>query len=150
MASGAAVTSVAGDPTGSPTAGDRDGATSTATAPATTSRTATPTAPPDCPEDGALDSVTWTEAEGGLSLAVTPSSALRVCAGPLLRWESDPPGWTEVVDRAGPDADSDAVRQQYACHLRFARAKEVWRLEPWRPLVDEAQLLVDRCNPSAP
>ena len=97
-----------------------------------------------------MESVAWTQAQGGTSLAVTPGERLRACAGPLLRWESDPPGWDQVVALGGPVADSAAMRQQYACHLRFARSKDVWRLEPWRPVVGEEQLLADRCNPSVP
>lgn len=136
-----------------------DPAPAPTTAPAPTKSSAAPPAPPNdsapppptapvpCPGAGAVHSATWTQAEGGRSLAVTPAESLRACAGPLARWDGIPPGWAEVLDLAGPEADSPAMRQQYACHLRFARAKDAWNLEPWRPEVSEEDLLLARCNP---
>lgn len=106
-----------------------------------------PAGPPPCPRSDPVAAAAWTEAEGGRSLAVTPGEDLRACAGALLRWEGAPPGWEEVVALAGAEADSPAMEQQYVCHLRFARAKETWNLEPWRPAVDEETLLRARCNP---
>lgn len=142
-----AATATTPDPATPAATGAEEDAAATAEADAATQTRARPV---PCPDEAAVDDVAWTEAEGGASLAVTPSSALRACAGPFLRWESEPPGWDETVALAGPSADSPAMRQQYVCHLRFARAKDVWHLEPWRPLVGEEQLLADRCNPSGP
>lgn len=105
---------------------------------------------PSCPTEEAIESVTWGEAEGGRSLAVVPAAGLRACAGPLVSWAAGPPGWAEVLGAAGAEADTAAMQQQYACHLRFARAKDVWRLEPWRPEVSDRELLAHRCNPTEP
>lgn len=143
-----ATTTVPGPSAGtlpSPNATPSPDATPAPDAAHTTPATAATHAP--CPQTGAITTVAWTEAEGGRSLAVTPASPLRACAGPLTRWDGIPPGWREVLDLAGTEADSPAMEQQYACHLRFARAKETWNLEPWRPEVDEDELMLARCNP---
>jgi hypothetical protein len=43
------------------------------------------------------------------------------------------------------------MRDQYACHWRFARIvdpdKTSWNLEPWRPVVSESEMIGSRCNP---
>lgn len=127
-------------PTGGP---EMEAAPAHTGGPATTAR---PT-PAPCPVTGAVDAASWTQADGGRSLAVSPAQELRDCAGPLVRWDGRPPGWAEVVDLAGPEADTAAMEQQYVCHLRFARAKETWNLEPWRPEVTEEELIRARCNP---
>lgn len=102
---------------------------------------------PTCPADGAIVSATWTRAEGGRSLEVVPADALRDCAGPLVRWDDIPPGWSSVLTLAGSEADSPGMLQQYTCHLRFAPAKDTWNLEPWRPDVTQEQLWATGCNP---
>ncbi|MGO0575238.1 DUF2599 domain-containing protein [Ornithinimicrobium panacihumi] len=94
-------------------------------------------------------SATWVERTDGASLRIEPGDALRRCGGPLSPATESPPGWESVLGLV-PEADSPGMREQYACHLRFASGKEVWHLEPWRPVVDERQLVADRCNPGAP
>jgi hypothetical protein len=58
--------------------------------------------------------------------------------------------WTEVLTRS-PDADTPGMRAQFVCHWRFAElaqpGKTSWNLEPWRPVVDDAQMVVSGCNP---
>lgn len=117
------------------------------TSPPVTAEPAPPPARPECPTTDTIDAAVWTRAEGGRSLAVTPRAALRGCAGPLVRVEGTPPGWAEVVQLAGAEADTPVMLQQYLCHLRFAPAKDTWNLEPWRPEVDEETLLGSACNP---
>ena len=43
------------------------------------------------------------------------------------------------------------MRAQFMCHWYFAEAgapgKTSWNLEPWRPVVDDRQMLKARCNP---
>lgn len=103
--------------------------------------------PAPCSPDAPVEAASWGTAEGGRSLQVSPTDELRGCGGALARWEDPPPGWAAVVALAGPEADSPAMEQQYACHLRFAREKSTWNLEPWRPEVDDETLLHTLCNP---
>ena len=60
------------------------------------------------------------------------------------------PAWAEVV-ALDPTADSPGMREQFACHWRFARIvapdKTSWNLEPWRPVVTDAEMVASRCNP---
>lgn len=121
--------------------------TSSPTSSTSSTPSRTPSPPPACPASGAVDDVVWTTADGGRSLAVTPSQALRECGGVLVQVDGIPPGWDEVLALGGEEADSPAMRQQFVCHLRFARTKATWNLEPWRPEVDEQTLLRTRCNP---
>lgn len=97
--------------------------------------------------DTLISSATWTTAEGGVSLSVVPTAALRACGGVLARLDDPPVGWVEVVALAGPEAQTPTMRAQYACHLLFARTKDAWALEPWRPEVDAERMQASGCNP---
>lgn len=88
-----------------------------------------------------VDSATWGQAEGGTSLAVTPSGWAR--AGSLAAQEGL---WAQVVAQA-PDADAPGMQAQLECHELGAPDKETWNLEPWRPEVDALEMIKDRCNP---
>ena len=102
-----------------------------------------------CRESAAVEAATWVERSDGPSLQVVPSATLRACGGPW-RAPADPPvGWESVLELA-PDADTAGMREQYACHLQWASGKEVWHLEPWRPVVTQEQLVADLCNPGSP
>jgi hypothetical protein len=61
--------------------------------------------------------------------------------------------WTEVLTLA-PDADTPGMRAQFLCHWQFAEivqpGKISWNLEPWRPVVDDAQMAASGCNPGGP
>lgn len=50
-----------------------------------------------------------------------------------------------------PDADSAGMYAQFICHWQFAEirqpGKTSWNLEPWRPVVDDAEMLASACNP---
>ena len=58
--------------------------------------------------------------------------------------------WTEVVSRS-LDADTPGMHAQFACHWQFAEfvqpGKTSWNLEPWRPVVDDAEMVAAGCNP---
>ena len=53
-----------------------------------------------------------------------------------------------------PDADTARMRAQFLCHLQFAvlgRPGQVsWILEPWRPVVDDSEMVACGCNPGGP
>lgn len=84
----------------------------------------------------------WGEAEGGLSLAVTPSAWAR--AGSRAAQEGL---WAQVVAQA-PDADSPGMQAQLECHELGAPDKATWNLEPWRPDVGVVEMITARCNPT--
>ena len=54
--------------------------------------------------------------------------------------------WAQVLAR-NPDADRPGMREQYACHVRFAPAKPAYYLEPWRPAQDYWRTVLEGCNP---
>ncbi|WP_200938482.1 DUF2599 domain-containing protein [Cellulomonas sp. Root137] len=83
----------------------------------------------------------WGEAEGGRSLAVTPSAWAR--AGSQAAQEGL---WAQVVALA-PDADSPGMQAQLECHELGAPDKATWNLEPWRPEVGLVEMITARCNP---
>ena len=68
------------------------------------------------------------------------------------------PGWLRAADEAwaevlalSPDADTPGMRAQFVCHWQFAEfaqpGKTSWNLEPWRPVVDDAEMVASGCNP---
>lgn len=89
----------------------------------------------------AVESAVWGEAEGGRSLAVTPSAWAR--ARGLAAQEGL---WAQVVALA-PDADTPGMQAQLECHELGAPDKATWNLEPWRPDVDAIEMIRERCNP---
>ncbi len=89
----------------------------------------------------AVQSAVWGEAEGGTSLAVTPSAWSR--AGSLAAQEGL---WAQLVAQA-PDADTPGMRAQLECHELGAPDKATWNLEPWRPEVGVLEMISERCNP---
>lgn len=104
---------------------------------------------PACPATALVEEVDWVQRPDGTTLRVRPSEDLRACGGPFVAAADPLPGWDDLVRRM-PEADLPGMREQYACHLRLAPGKEVWHLEPWRPVVTEAQLLASLCNPGSP
>ncbi|WP_232232934.1 MULTISPECIES: DUF2599 domain-containing protein [Actinomycetes] len=93
-----------------------------------------------------IDHVAWTQTEQGASLQVFPTESGRNTQG---AGDLDA-SWAEVVG-LDPTADTPGMREQYACHWRFARMvdpdKTSWNLEPWRPVVTESEMIATRCNP---
>ena len=61
--------------------------------------------------------------------------------------------WAEVLAMS-PDADTPGMRMQFLCHWQFADsrspARPSWNLEPWRPVVDDADMVASGCNPGGP
>lgn len=39
------------------------------------------------------------------------------------------------------------MKDQFMCHSYFAKSKNPWNLEPWRPNVGYAETVKKRCNP---
>lgn len=88
-------------------------------------------------------------------------TSLRVFPTPSGRLVSSHPGaaaaadeaWSEVVAMT-PDADTPGMRAQFLCHWKFAEmaqpGKTSWNLEPWRPVVDDAEMVASGCNPGGP
>jgi hypothetical protein len=88
-----------------------------------------------------IDHVVWVRTWDGPSLHVFPTQAGRDAPAELQRAE-----WDAVLALA-PDADSPGMREQFDCHQSFAKSKESWNLEPWRPAVGGAEMLASGCNP---
>ena len=61
--------------------------------------------------------------------------------------------WAEVLVLS-PDADTAGMRAQFVCHWQFAElvqpGKASWNLEPWRPVVNDAEMFATGCNPGGP
>lgn len=92
-----------------------------------------------------IESATWIEVDGQSSLEIVPTQELRDCralAGPDA-------GWSDLLETV-PDADSPGMQDQYLCHVRFAPFKDVWHIEPWRPVVSESAMALAACNPGGP
>lgn len=96
-----------------------------------------------------ISRVAWAQTERGPSLQVFPTDSGRYTPG---EGELDA-AWIEVV-ALDQIADTPGMRDQFACHWRFARLvapeKTSWNLEPWRPVVTETQMIATRCNPGGP
>jgi hypothetical protein len=96
---------------------------------------------------GYIDHAEWATSGGRPSLRVYPTAAGRQVSSRLVG-----PGraWAEVL-KLVPNADSPGMREQFACHWRFAEfgkpGKTSWNLEPWRPLVGDITMIASRCNP---
>jgi hypothetical protein len=123
----------------------------------------------------ALLSTGLARADDGAASAVTPPpyvqhtewvhwngrTSLRVYPTPAGRTEARVPGsdaeaaeaWNEVIADA-PDADLPSMRAQFLCHWHWAEivepGKTSWNIEPWRPVVDDAQMITSGCNPAGP
>lgn len=89
----------------------------------------------------AVQGAVWGQAEGGRSLAVTPSAWARAWS------QAASVGlWSQLVAQ-DPDADSPTMRAQLECHQLGAPEKATWNLEPWRPDVSAVDMIAARCNP---
>jgi hypothetical protein len=112
---------------------------------------ATPTNPSHSPPF--VDRTEWMQWGGLASLRVFPTPAGR----PVARHPSTAPAadeaWAEVL-ALSPDADTAGMRAQFICHWQFAEmaqpGKSSWNLEPWRPVVDDAEMVASGCNPGGP
>jgi hypothetical protein len=84
------------------------------------------------------------------SLRVYPTPSGRVAARQPGTAAAADEAWAEVL-AASPDADIAGMRAQFICHWQFAEivepGKTSWNLEPWRPVVDDSQMVTSHCNP---
>lgn len=93
----------------------------------------------------------WVSWDGRTSLRVYPTPSARIESVRSTSEEaSGRAAWSEVL-AAAPEADTPGMRQQFLCHWRWAElglpGKTSWNLEPWRPVVDDVQMVLDQCNP---
>jgi hypothetical protein len=100
-----------------------------------------------------VDHTEWTQWRGLTSLRVYPTPAGRLAARQPGTTAAADEAWAEV--RAlSPDADSAGMRAQFICHWQIAEiaqpGKTSWNLEPWRPVVDDAEMFASGCNPGSP
>lgn len=90
----------------------------------------------------AVGSATWGDADGGRSLLVVPAGWVR--DGSLAAQQA----LVSQVAAAEPEAASASMQAQLWCHVLGAPDKRSWNVEPWRPEVSTATLLLTRCNPT--
>jgi hypothetical protein len=102
-----------------------------------------------------VDHVEWAQWNGRASLRVFPTPSGRLAAGqPAAAAPTAPDeAWAEVLALA-PAADTPGMRAQFVCHWQFAElaqpGKPSWNLEPWRPVVDDNEMVATGCNPGGP
>jgi hypothetical protein len=94
-----------------------------------------------------IDHVEWAKWGDLSSLRVYPTQAGRVASTDFV---SPDEAWAEVL-RLSPDADIPGMRAQFNCHWQLAEfaypGKVSWNLEPWRPEVDDTEMVGAGCNP---
>lgn len=97
-----------------------------------------------------VDHTEWAQSQGRSSLRVFPSAAGRAASRVAGTAAQADEAWAEVLALA-PDADTPGMRAQFLCHWQFAElaqpGKISWNLEPWRPVVDDAEMAASDCNP---
>jgi hypothetical protein len=97
-----------------------------------------------------VDYTEWTYWGGSSSLRVYPTVSGRAASGQSSAPGASDEAWSEVLARS-PDAGTPGMRAQFICHWQFAEVaqpgKTSWNLEPWRPVVDDAEMFASRCNP---
>lgn len=111
---------------------------------------------PDVATPPFVDHTEWVSWGGRPSLRVYPTLSGRAAARTSGTAGAYPQAadeaWFEVLGRA-PDADSPGMRAQFVCHWQFAEiaqpGKTSWNLEPWRPVVDDSEMIASSCNPGA-
>lgn len=110
-------------------------------------------ATPSAPSPPFVDHTRWTKWQGRDSLSVFPSESGRLAARQPGSGALAEEAWREVLASA-PDADTPGMRAQFDCHWQFAElaqpGKASWNLEPWRPVVDDNEMVASGCNPGGP
>ena len=100
-----------------------------------------------------IDHTEWTHWGGLSSLRVFPTPSGRMAARQPGAGTPVDEAWAEVL-ALSPDADTAGMRAQFVCHWQFAElaqpGKASWNLEPWRPVVDDAEMFATGCNPGGP
>jgi hypothetical protein len=109
---------------------------------------ATPSSPSFSPPF--IDHTEWTQWGGLTSLRVFPTPSGRAAARQPGTSAAADEAWAEVLELS-PDAGTTGMRAQFICHWQFAETaqpgKTSWNLEPWRPVVDDAEMVASGCNP---
>lgn len=105
----------------------------------------------DGPVPPFVDRASWVWFSDLPTLRVYPTAAGRTVAGKLGKTAAQTEeAWREVLTQA-PDANTPGMRAQFICHWNFAElahpGKTSWDLEPWRPDVDDSDMLLAGCNP---
>lgn len=97
-----------------------------------------------------VDHVKWAKFGDLSSLRVYPTAAGRDVSGRPGTGAQADEAWAEVLTLS-PDAALPGMREQFICHWRFAElfepGKTSWNLEPWRPEVDDQEMVAAGCNP---
>ena len=106
------------------------------------STTDSSTTQPGPPYIGTLQ---WVPGRHGNDLILTPTTAGRT----VTDQAAEAAAWNEVVRRA-PTANTVSMQRQFDCHWRYARGKQTWNLEPWRPTVSMDDVIAAYCNPGGP
>ena len=108
---------------------------------------------PPAPAPPYIDHTQWAQWQGRPSLRVFPSPAGRAASRIPAATAPADEAWDEVLASA-PDADTAGMRAQFLCHWQFAElaqpGKVSWNLEPWRPVVDDTEMVASGCNPGGP
>jgi Protein of unknown function (DUF2599) len=112
--------------------------------------------PDAAPSPPFIDHTQWAHWRGLASLRVFPTPSGRLAARQPGTAATEAPAdeaWAEVL-ALSPDADTPGMRAQFLCHWQFAElvqpGKTSWNLEPWRPVVDDAEMFASGCNPGGP
>jgi Protein of unknown function (DUF2599) len=94
-----------------------------------------------------IDHVEWAKWGDLSSLRVYPTDAGRAASSDYV---SPDEAWAEVLTLS-PDADIPGMQAQFNCHWHLAElaypGKVSWNLEPWRPEVDDNEMVSTDCNP---
>jgi Protein of unknown function (DUF2599) len=97
-----------------------------------------------------VDHTEWTHYGRLTSLRVYPTPSARVATRQSGAGADSDEAWAEVLALA-PDAGTPGMRAQFLCHWQFAEfaqpGKTSWNLEPWRPVVSDAEMFASGCNP---
>jgi hypothetical protein len=100
-----------------------------------------------------IDHTEWMHWTGLASLRVFPTPSGRAAARLPGTPAAADEAWAEVL-ALSPDADTAGMRAQFICHWQFAEiaqpGKASWNLEPWRPVVDDTEMVASGCNPGGP
>lgn len=100
-----------------------------------------------------IDHTEWMQWGGLASLRVFPTPSGRAASRQPGTSAAADEAWAEVLASA-PDADTAGMRAQFLCHWQFAETaqpgKTSWNLEPWRPVVDDTEMVATGCNPGGP
>jgi Protein of unknown function (DUF2599) len=113
---------------------------------------------PPTPSPPFVDHTQWARWQGQSSLRVFPTPSGRMAARQQPGAQGDAgaladEAWAEVLALT-PDADTPGMRAQFVCHWQLAEfvqpGKTSWNLEPWRPVVDDAEMFATGCNPGGP